>query len=365
MACMMIKPVSGSCGMKCAYCFYRDEMSHRTEGNLGFMSAETANLLIDRLANLNDRRHSFVFQGGEPTLAGIDFFRNFLETAEKKLPEKTLSWAIQTNGCNITEEWAKFFFEKKFLVGLSVDGVEKTHDKYRLGCDGKGTFSKAIAAAKTLSKAKVDFNILTVVTKDVASIPEEIYDFYKKSGFTYWQYIPCLDGLGRGEKAEYSITPELYLSFLKRLFDCYKRDMFAGNYVYIRRFENLCGMTAGLASEECGLSGECNHGLLIEADGGIYPCDFYALDEYRLGNVKSCELSEAFMSPAMQRFQRESLLKPKECDGCRWKKMCGGGCRRDRVMTENGVKNVYCETFRAFLDYAYEDMKKIVGLWRR
>lgn len=194
MECIMVKPVSGLCNMRCSYCFYADEMSHRQQASRGAMDRETMEEVIRKsLASAADGC-TFAFQGGEPTLAGLDFYREWLEL-ERGCNEKGLviSHALQTNGYLLDEEWCDFFARNHFLVGLSVDGIKAAHDAFRRDARGEETYFRVLAGAELLKKAGAEFNVLTVVNSRTAPKIRRIYEQYRKLGFRWQQYIACLD----------------------------------------------------------------------------------------------------------------------------------------------------------------------------
>ena len=363
MLSIMVKPVSGSCNMACGYCFYRDEMANRRCSNYGVMDGETLSALLERVFAFERQAVSLAFQGGEPTLAGLNFYKTFLELLrEKNVRRIPVFLSIQTNGYAIDDDWASFFAENGFLVGLSLDGIRETHDLYRRDLGGRGTYETVLHAARLLERAGCEFNILTVITKEVAQNIEAIYRDYISKGFYYQQYIPCMDGLRQKRGSNpYSLAPEEYENFLKRLFALYKRDMLSGRYVQIRRFDNWCAMAGGREPEECCLQGRCTPQLVVEANGDVFPCDFYALDEFRMGNIRESRIPELFSSPASQRFFGTMRLNEK-CKDCKWKALCRGGCRRDYTATG---ENYYCESISRFFEDAFADMVQIFQAWNR
>lgn len=356
---VLIKPASGSCNMRCRYCFYSDELNKRQAGARGMMSMETAFNIIHKTLDHANGDCTFAFQGGEPTLRGLDFFRTFVAETRRYAPgRRNIHFAIQTNGLLIDEEWTAFLKENNFLVGLSMDGGSEIHNLNRPDAAGKGTHSRVMRAARLLEKGGVPFNILTVVTSRAARSIESIYNFYKKNGLLYQQYIACLDPIyeQRGENG-YSLTPEVYGDFLIRLFELWLRDREKGEFLYIHYFESLAGQLLGHPPVSCGLMGVCSEQSVIEADGSVYPCDFYALDEYCLGNINSDSMEQ--MDGARLPFLRSSLGGLEKCRGCRYGFICHGGCRRDRQGPDGLGTNAYCESYMRFFDYA---LPKLVQL---
>lgn len=360
---LLIKPASASCNMNCAYCFYGDVARSREVTNYGMMSIETIEAIIQKTFAYADQVASFGFQGGEPTMRGLDFFKVVVDL-QKKYNKKGIQVhnAIQTNGMNIDEEWAKFLHDNHFLVGLSLDGTKQIHDKYRLDFQGNGTFDRVMQAAKIMDKYKVEFNILSTVNIDVAEGIDKIYYFFKKQGFHYLQFIPCLDELHipNGQR-DYSLTPEAYGEFLKRLFQLWYVDINSGKPISIRYFDNLAMMLYGYPPESCGMSGCCSCYYMIEADGSVYPCDFYVTDRWRIGNVLTDEFDKMSATETAKEFVAISRQIAEECKTCEHYMLCRGGCRRNREPIEIGLNtpNYLCPAFKEFFSYAKADLKKV------
>lgn len=363
---VMIKPASGNCNMRCRYCFYHDITENREIESYGIMTEENLEIIIKKLLERADISCNIAFQGGEPTLAGLKFFRRLMEF-EKKYNVKNvkISNCIQTNGYLIDEEWAQFLGENNFLVGLSLDGTKDIHDANRLDYKLDGTFNRVMKAAKLFEKYNVEFNILCVITSLTARHTAQIYRFFMKNNLRYMQFIPCLDPMYE-EKGQhnYSLTPKLYGQFLKNLFDLWYADVKKGNFVYIRYFENLVGMLLGIMPEACGVFGRCSYQTVIEADGGVYPCDFYVIDRYRMGNLITDSFEEIEKKRLEIGFAAQSLHVHEKCKTCRWYKICRGGCRRDREPAVNDVPglNYFCESYLEFFDYSFDRLAEIARM---
>lgn len=352
---ILLKPASGNCNLRCTYCFYHDEMQARRTASYGNMSLETLEQVISKSMAAAEGLCTFGFQGGEPTLAGLEFFRHVVELQNKySRPGLKVSNALQTNGTLLNEAWAEFLKNHHFLVGLSLDGDASLHDLYRRDASGQGTFKTVENAAALLRRYDVDFNILTVVTAQTAKHVARIYRYFKRKGFDYQQYIPCLDPLevSRGSN-KYSLTPELYGRFLIALFDLWYEDWCGGRMVYIRYFENLLQICLGQAPESCGMLGYCGIQYAVEADGSVYPCDFYMLDRYCLGNFCSNTMEEIDEKRREIRFVENSLQHAEACRRCTWQSLCRGGCRRDRMLVDGTLgKNYLCEAYQSFFAHA-------------
>ena len=359
----LIKPASGLCNLRCRYCFYEDETNNRMEKSRGLMSDEIMDLLIERAFKEIDPngRIQFAFQGGEPTVEGLPFFRRFAKrTASLKPSGVTVSYAIQTNGTLLDEEWAVFLKENRFLVGISLDGDKSLHNLYRKGPAGEDTWNLALKGLKLLQKHDVDVNALCVVTAQTARHPEKTYRELKSLGFKYLQYIACLDPIGelRGARP-WSLSPEAYGVFLCKLFDCWYQDWEKGQYHSIRLFDDYIHILLGDGSSTCATCGRCGSYYLVEADGSVYPCDFFALDDWFMGNLETQTLSELSSCKTAERFLEESRNKPAACAECRYGDICSGGCRNDWICDDSGMRNYYCASFRALLDYAMPRMQLI------
>lgn len=360
---LLIKPSSGNCNMCCRYCFYHDVQKNRETYSYGFMTEETLEILTKKALAYTTGTCTFGFQGGEPTLRGLDFFRKAVELQKRyNIHHTEIINSIQTNGLLLDETWARFFQENHFLVGLSLDGTKDIHDRNRLDLDGKGTFNRVLQAAQKLTAYEVDFNLLTVVTGRTADSIGKIYSLFRRSGFLYQQYIPCLEPLEerRGVSMD-SLTPEKYAKFLKSLFDLWYQDVKAGKFIYIRYFENLLGMLLGHPPESCGLCGECMIQNVVEADGSVYPCDFYCLDKWRLGNIATDSFEGLAQNETAHQFLAQGVLGRDNCRSCEYASICRGGCRRDREPLP-GKGNFFCAAYREFFPYALPRLWEIAQM---
>ncbi|MCC8025373.1 MAG: anaerobic sulfatase maturase [Clostridium sp.] len=354
---LLIKPVSGTCNLKCSYCFYCDEMEKREKANYGFMSEGMLETAVKETLRYARGRCGFAFQGGEPTLAGLPFYRKLLEFQEKYNTNKvSVTNAIQTNGYGITREWAQFLAENHFLVGVSLDGTKYTHDAYRRTPQGEGTFARIMDGIALLEKHHAEFNILTVVNRRTAQAVSKLYSFYQKHGWRYLQFIPCLDPMGEepGER-EYSLTPKMYGEFLCRLFDLWYEDLKKGKQPYIRLFENYIAILMGYEAEACDQRGCCSVQYVTEADGSVYACDFYVTDEFYLGRFGENSLEEMRRKGEELGFDGRERAGQEACLGCPCYRLCRGGCRRHW----SRGRNYFCPGFRAFFQACLPRMLEI------
>lgn len=299
----------------------------------------------------------FAFQGGEPTLVKLEFYRKLVEFQKKYNYKKLkISNSIQTNGVLIDNEWAEFLAANEFLVGLSLDGNKEQNDINRYDAKNRGSYNDILRAVKLFDKNSVEYNILCVVTNSTARHISKVYEFYKKQKFKYLQFITCLDPLGeeRGQR-NYSLTPDMYSKFLKTLFDMWYKDYTCGNYISIRQFDNYVAVIMGKIPDSCAMSGSCACCNIVEADGSVYPCDFYVTENWELGNFKQKTFVEMQNSNRAKEFIAKSMQISEECSKCQWYSLCRCGCMRDR---KDNI-NYYCEAYKDFFNYAYGKMHEI------
>lgn len=338
----LVKPASSACNLKCGYCFYCDEASARSGCGKGFMSIDTAKNLIKKVFDFcgSDSVISFMFQGGEPLLAGLRFFEDFVAAAQDlKTDGSTLRFSLQTNGTLIDDGFCEFFKRNGFLIGVSIDGKKPLHDSHRCG-----SFDKAMNGVSLLRKHGVDFNILSVITAGTDA--NELFDFYIENNFRDVQPIYCLDPLS-GEKTEYSLGARELARFQKRLFNRWFAEVSSGGRMYIRDFDNILSLLTTGRAEQCGASGRCNAQLVVEADGTCYPCDFYCLDEFECLNINEATVDDILRCDGLRRFFEHTEPENKLCLSCPVRSVCGGGCKRYRSLYNQ--LDGYCPRAEALL----------------
>ena len=357
---LMIKPASSLCNMRCKYCFYHSLAEQRESASHGMMSKATLRRTLEQaFAYADGKPVAISFQGGEPLLAGKEFFaaaESMLRELDRK--RSPVSVGVQTNGTLLDEEWCRMFRSFGWLVGLSLDG-DRAANALRVDADGEPTFDRVYAAAKLLEKNRTEFNILSVLTRRNAENIGRIYAFFRRNKFRHLQFIPVLLPLRREgetrtpEEEDLRLTASSYATFLKKAFSLYMKDMIDGRYTSIRQFDNFVALANFGRAEQCGMNGSCSRQFVVEGDGAVYPCDFYCLDEYCMGNVNDSTFAELEDSPAAVRFREESALRPEKCESCKYLRMCGGGCRRERADVDK------CEAYAEFFDYALPNMKRM------
>lgn len=347
---LLIKPVSSSCNLRCRYCFYEDLSNHRQIKNKGIMKEDTVKEILFSAKEIV-QSHGFlqiVFQGGEPTLASLSFFEYFLKSEQQaNLSKFQTSHSIQTNGILLDEHWAKFFHQNHFLVGISIDGSAQCHDLFRIDSGGKGTWKQVSEKVKFLQSYQVECNLLCVVHSLVAHSAQEIYESLCQFKNMPLQFIPCLDPLDQKD-ASFSLSPQDYGKFLCEIFDLWYEDITKGIYRSVRFIDDYLRIILGMDPTNCALLGQCGSYIVIEADGSLYPCDFFVLDSWELGNIHTHSLQNALLSDKNQAFIKEGTLQDKQCQTCSYSRYCRGGCQKERVHK----RTIYCEAYQQFFAHA-------------
>lgn len=353
----LVKPVSAGCQLNCTYCFYKDIAENRSCANYGRMRNEVAVALLEKVFQAADADAdiTFAFQGGEPLLAGLPFYEQFADAVKQlRQPKQNVRYAIQTNGCLLNAAWCSFFHKHNVLVGVSLDGWRKQHDLYRKRKNA-GTYADVMRAIQLLRRHHVDFNILSVLSRQLAREPKKLFAFYKEHGFSHVQLIPCLAPLQEKQSA-YSLTPELFYQFYRSYFDLWIQDVENKQYQSVALFDNLLLLLQGKTPGTCGMLGECQFQYVVESDGSLYPCDFYVLDEYHCGNVLDTDLLSARDCSRAKAFAYRE--EPQLCAACPFQPMCHGNCKRLRSVFMNETQCGY----QRFLLYAYPKLKEVVEI---
>lgn len=327
----LVKPASSLCNMRCGYCFYADVAAHRKTASHGLITRDTAQCLIDAAVRENRAgdRLGFAFQGGEPTLAGIDFYRWFFQAVEKAAPDTRIDYSFQTNGLLLDEAWCALFREYHVLVGISLDGTGHLHNSFRLDVTGKGTYSRVHTAMELMKRRGVSFNVLSVLTANAARHPATLWNWLREEGVGYVQFIPCLDELGQTGRSPWALTPRRFFEFYRQLFPLWARNLRAGQFISVKLFDGLINQHLFHQATACGIMGRCAIQYVIEANGDIFPCDFYALDQYKMGSIWEGHLP-AISTGNLFLDARRDYVHEEPCHSCRYLGTCGGGCKRQQ-----------------------------------
>ncbi len=318
---LLIKPVSGRCNLHCTYCFYRP-VQEKLYPDAKVMSGEVLEEMIRQFLGMRLQQTSFSWQGGEPTLAGLDFFKEAVRLMMKYgSGGQSVGNAFQTNGVLLDDEWSDFLAKYRFLVGVSIDGPPEIHNRYR-----GSSHERASRGARTAMKLGVEVNVLACVSRANEGRARECYDFFKGEGFKHVQYIPVVEFTDRpGAITESSVRPEGYGDFLIEIFDAWKDDP---DPACIRLFDSLIEFAGTGRSTFCILAPECASYVVVEATGDLYPCDFFVREDLRIGNLFDVPIPEARMTDVVKDFSKIKLRRPAKCRECEWWRVCRGDASR-------------------------------------
>ncbi|OPL16737.1 MAG: anaerobic sulfatase maturase [delta proteobacterium MLS_D] len=343
---LLLKPASYRCNLECSYCFYR-RVAGVYEQPSTFMKYDVLDMLVKTAMTSGARRVSFCWQGGEPTLMGVNFFRNAVELQRKYArPGQQVENLLQTNGVLLDDDWFRFLRDNRFLVGISLDGPENIHDAYRVDRNGEGTFQRVMDVVDGMRTGGVDFNILTLVHDKNVRQPDRLYDFMRRNNFNYLQFIPCFEVDEKSGKAlPYSVDGRELGEFYCRLFDRWYEDGFP--YVSIRLFADILIYLVDGALTSCSWLEECKSYIVVEHNGDCYPCDFFVYPEWRLGNIMEDSLASILDGKAREEFSAMKTDIPAACRHCPLFDFCHGDCTRFRWDGTGGYRDVsrYCETW--------------------
>ncbi len=359
---VMIKPASSACNMRCRYCFYADLSRVREQASYGMMPLETACAVLENVFSPLRRgdRLGLAFQGGEPTLAGLPFFREVTRRAEALAADRgvRLSLSLQTNGLLLDDDWCAFLASHRVLTGLSMDAVPAIHDRNRPDASGKGTWAAISRAKARLEAHSAQYNVLTVLTNELARHPAQVWRFITDERIGYIQLIPCLSELGSADPGPWALTPARFSRFYTELFSLWYEALMAGTYHSVKLFDDLINLLAHGAVNACGLTGSCTPQVVVEADGGAYPCDFYVTEAWRAGDLTKEPLDQVLASNVMSAFRERETPQPALCEKCRYRALCGGGCPRMRAEVCLSGDASACG-YQAFLDACIDRMTRV------
>ncbi|MEP2531824.1 anaerobic sulfatase maturase [Shimia sp.] len=383
---IMTKPIGPRCNIDCAYCYYLEKEKLFPSEKKFRMSDDVLDAYIRQTVETSLEAGlpevSFAWQGGEPTMLGVDYFRKIIALQKKYAPENTkVSNAIQTNGMLLNDDWGAFLHDNAFLVGLSVDGPKKIHDRYRVDRAGRPTFDAVMAGLDVLQRHNVDYNAMTTVHRANSGKAKEVYRFLKGAGFEFLQFIPIAersagDGLASAPQVDmdpgnnvtnWSVAPRAYGKFLCDVFDAwFKNDI---GKVYVQYFDVQLGLWMGAPSTLCIFAETCGNGLALEHDGSLYACDHYVYPEYRLGNITETPLRDMLWRQDQIEFgldKKNSLTG--QCQSCSFRFACNGGCPKHRFAKSKSGEdghNYFCESYTMFMRHAGERLQKMASLVSR
>lgn len=367
----MVKPVGSLCNMECSYCYYSKKSADSEAAGQSRMTDSILERFIKQYIESSPGPNvSFVWHGGEPTLAGLDFYKRAAELQKHYLPEGWDCWNnLQTNGVLIDDEWAAFLAEEQFDVGLSIDAAQWLHDKYRKDHGGSGSYERAAAAVHCLQSHRIQPDLLCTVTSDTAKRPLDVYRALRGFNTGWIQFIPIVRQTSwrrreRGELSADSVSGRMYGEFLCAVFDEWiLHDL---GHLDVQLFAETMRVRSGGSAGLCWMADVCGKALIVERDGGVYSCDHFVVPEHRLGDIESQHLGELAASPAQRRFgedKRESL--PGQCRSCPVVALCNGGCPKDRfALSKDGEPglNHLCEGLMSFFTYSEPALNMVASL---
>lgn len=360
---LLIKPAGPDCNIDCKYCFY----SCKTDifGNGAHrMSDQVAEELVRSYLRLSLPHSSFAFQGGEPTLMGLDFYKRIVELQKKYATDsQSVTNALQTNGILLDDdEWCKFLADNDFLVGISMDGPREYHDTYRLDHAGKGTWDRVMASIEKCRKHNVQYNILVLLNNINVQHPDEVWDFFIEQKVKFLQFVQCVERDPQtGEIADFSITPKQYADFMCRIFDRWQQH--GVRKVSVRSFDSILSHCLGQGHTECTFMPKCADYIVIEHDGGVYCCDFFVEGGSHLGNIMETPIGKLASSKKKRDFNKQKRNLPNKCIVCRHYGICRGGCPKDRRMADSEMKieTFFCDSYKQIFDYTLPKMWQLAA----
>jgi uncharacterized protein len=349
---VVAKPIGPVCNIRCDYCFYLEKQALFRAGEQYRMPDKVLSAFIAKyIASQPTPVVEFVWQGGEPTLLGIDFFRRVVELQKPFAKEKVIANSLQTNGTLLDDEWCRFLKRHEFMVGISLDGPKEIHDRYRKDRKGRGTFEQVMRGLKVLQEHRIEYNVLACVGRDTAARPLDVYRCLRGAGIEFIQFTPVVERReGQGEVTPWSVEPEAWGDFLIAIFEEWVRNDVGK--VFVMNFEWALNAWIGNPSPVCVHARQCGRSLVIEHNGDVYACDHCVYPEYRLGNILSDDLAKMVRESLESGFgvSKETAL-PGWCRDCDVLAACRGGCPKHRFAStcqdEPGL-HYLCEGYRKF-----------------
>jgi uncharacterized protein len=366
---LLVKPAGPDCNLNCEYCFYLEKESLFSTTKIHRMSHSVLEELIRQAIQQSGSNFSMAWQGGEPTLMGIDFYQRAVDLELKYGYGKSIGNSLQTNGLLLNTDWAIFLKKYSWLVGLSIDGPDHIHNRYRLDRGGQKTHQQVENTAKMLLEYGIETNAMCCITDYSARFPEELYHYYKALGLNWMQFIPIVerDKQDTTRASSFSVSAEAYGHFLIRLFDLWLADFRNGQpSTSIRHFESVFYRYVGLDSPECTLMKECGTYLVVEHNGDCYSCDFFVEPRWKLGNIMESRITNMLNSKKQLTFGAAKAQLPRECKMCSWYRLCYGGCIKDRIKDPaDKMQPRFCSAYKMFFAHADQALKELAKQWRQ
>ena len=360
---VMAKPVGSACNMRCSYCYYLHTTGSSPAGKMDLETLET--LIKNYIQVAPGPVVSFTWHGGEPTLAGLDFYKQAVALQRKYLPQGWECWNnLQTNGLLLDEAWCDFLSKAHFDVSVSIDGTEAIHDSYRPAADGGNTYARTVESIKLLQRYGIQPDLLCTVTSTTARSGAEVYSALRDLGTGWMQFIPIVRKDESGNATDDTVTPELYGAFLKDVFACWLfHDL---DKTEVQFFSELALALSGREANLCWMRKTCGNVPVIEKDGGVYACDHFVRPEYRIGSILESDLKTLVGSaPQLEFGQSKQTGLTRHCRACQWLSLCNGGCPKDRfAKSPDGEPGLYylCAGLEDFFRYAVPRLKEAMRL---
>lgn len=349
----IVKPVSIRCNLRCTYCYHGEQRRYVAEHKIPTMSMELVRKLTIQGAKLNKGRIKFFWHGGEPLLAGLDFYREVQRIQDETRGGRRIVNSLQTNGTLITREWADFFAENQWHLGVSLDGPREVHNTYRITATGKGSFDRVMRGITLLKEASVPLGLLAVVTRISLGKERELYEFFKSVShtFDFSPYIVGPDSTYRS--AQIAISPREWATFLRKVFDFWWHE--DNPDIRVRTLRNAVQSALGRTPKICSYSGRCASYIAVDSNGDAYPCGrFVGHEEMRLGNLQESSLEEILCSEAYNWYIEKVRAEPDpKCRECKWFYACHGGCLYERYLGERQFRprTSFCEAQKLILEH--------------
>lgn len=354
---LLIKPASADCNLCCDYCFYLEKKELYTSSLSHRMNQKQLELLIKKFMKTDQPVYSFLWQGGEPSVMGIEFYEKAVQLQKKYCPSgKKVFNAIQTNGFALSDKFIKHLQRNNYLVGLSMDGPQAIHDSHRVTRNRNGSHKKVLSAWKKLNSAGVETNTVTLVSASNVKYADKIYQYFKEIGSSFHQYIPCVEFDKNGNLLPFAITAREWGDFLCELFNVwYEEDI---TRISIRYFDALLEKMVTGNNAICQLGNCCDSYLVAENNCDIYPCDFFVRNDLLLGNLKKISFPAIRKSKKYISFSATKADISPRCRGCQYFKYCAGDCMKHRLQSTDNLSHL-CEGYKQFFEHSLNKLKII------
>lgn len=359
---LLVKPASADCNLRCRYCFYLDRCELYPETPRHRMSDEVLEHMLSTYLATPQPQHSIGWQGGEPTLMGLDFFRKVTDLQRRHGRRGvSVSNGLQTNTTLIDDAWAKHLAQYNFLVGVSIDGPPAIHDKYRTFVNGRGAHADVMRGLDCLKRNRVEYNVLTLVSQSNVAHPVDVYHYLRDDlGVTFHQYIECVEFESDGSLQPFAITGKAWGDFMCAIYDEWVK---CGDThrVSIRLFDSILTLMVDGYANVCSMGRNCQQYLVVEHNGDIYPCDFFVRSDLKLGNIMEDSWETLMSAPAFVEFGARKQEWNEKCAGCEYLKFCGGCCPKNRPTQgqDPGQLSALCDGWMQFYEHALPKFEQL------